>query len=246
MHPVSISAEPVLHLFGMAIPNSLLTAWVTMAVLLIFAFAATWRVKLVPSGLQNLFETILEAALSGIEGMMGDSKEARRIFGLAVTIFFFVLFSNWMGLLPGVGSIGFQEQMENGEMGFVPLFRAASSDLSFTIALAILSVLYIQWAGIRTQKWHYLGKFFNFSSPMNFFVGLLELISEISKLLSFSFRLFGNVFAGEVLLVVVTFLMPYVVPVPFYGLELFVGFIQAIVFSILTVVFSKTAMASHH
>ena len=128
---------------------------------------------------------------------------------------------------------------------FIPLFRASSSDLSFTLAIAIWAVIYVQYIGFKHLKLNYLKKFFNFKNPILAFVGILELISEFAKMISFSFRLFGNVFAGEVLLVVMTFLVPFIIPIPFYGLEIFVGAVQAGVFAALTLVFLKGA-TSHH
>lgn len=127
----------------------------------------------------------------------------------------------------------------------VPIFRPGTADLNTTIALALFSVLATQVVGFKYQKFSYFKKFINFSSPIMFFVGVLELISEFAKIISFAFRLFGNIFAGEVLLVVIAFLLPIIVPMPFYGLEIFVGFIQALVFSLLTLVFFNMATVGH-
>ena len=160
------------------------------------------------------------------------------------TLFIFIIFLNWFGLLPGVGTIGFYEIEEGHEVAekvFVPLFRAGSADLNTTLALALISVVSIQISGIKTLGKEYIGRFFNFKNPIYFFVGILELISEFSKIISFAFRLFGNIFAGEVLLTVIAFLIPVIAPLPFLGLELFVGFIQALVFSMLTSVFLSLA-----
>ena len=126
-----------------------------------------------------------------------------------------------------------------------PVFRPGSADLNTTLALGIVSVLATQVFGLMALKLKYLKKFLNFSSPIDFFVGILEIISELAKIISFAFRLFGNIFAGEVLLVVITFLVPVVVPMPFYGLELFVGLIQALVFAMLSLVFFNMATQSH-
>ena len=162
-----------------------------------------------------------------------------------------------MGLIPGVGSIGFFEgakelAKEGAEAaaeghggGFFPLFRAGSSDLSFTLALALCTVIYVQYMGFRHLKLGYLKKYINLSGPIQCFVGLLEIVSELAKVISFSFRLFGNIFAGEVLLVVMLFLAPYIIPIPFYGLEIFVGLVQALVFTMLTLVFLNGATIGH-
>jgi len=134
---------------------------------------------------------------------------------------------------------------ENDHVAKAPIFRPGSADLNTTLALAIVSVLATQVFGLMALKFSYLKRFFNFSSPIDFFVGILEIISEFAKIISFAFRLFGNIFAGEVLLVVITFLIPIVVPMPFYGLELFVGFIQALVFALLSLVFFNMATQGH-
>ncbi len=127
------------------------------------------------------------------------------------------------------------------------IFRSGSADLSFTLTLALIAIFLTQYHGIRKLgAWHYFSRFINFKGPIMFFVGILEAISELSKVISFSFRLFGNIFAGEVLLVVVTSLIPYVAPIPFYGLEIFVGAIQALVFAMLTLVFFKMATTETH
>jgi F-type H+-transporting ATPase subunit a len=245
MHTISIAAENLFTLFGfLPVTNTLLTAWVVMAVLIVFAFIASRKIQEVPSGLQNVMEVFIGGMLSLFEGIVGSAKQSKEFFSVAATIFIFVLCSNWFGLIPGVGSIGFFEGEAN-HPAFVPLFRAASSDLSFTLAIALIAIFYVQVVGFRHLKLKYLGKFFNFKNPIFFFVGILELISEFAKMVSFSFRLFGNVFAGEVLLVVMTFLIPYFIPVPFYALEVFVGLVQAGVFAALTLVFLKGATAHH-
>jgi F-type H+-transporting ATPase subunit a len=240
----------------------------------------------VPKGLHNFVEMIFEGFLGLIEMVVGSKKIVKEIFPYAVTLFFFVMFSNWMGLIPGVGSIGFRgdtpyeihekallskeevpaavsheeasdktseskevielnAEEEGSTHHWVPLFRAGSSDLSFTLALALMTVILVQYIGIKHQHLHYFKKFINFDSPIHFFVGLLEIVSEVAKIVSFSFRLFGNIFAGEVLLLVITFLAPYMVPIPFYGLEVFVGMVQALVFMMLTLVFVKGATDAH-
>lgn len=127
----------------------------------------------------------------------------------------------------------------------VSLFRPGTADLNMTLALAIFSIVAVQFWGVKFLNLAYFKKFINFSSPINFFVGLLEIISEFAKIISFAFRLFGNIFAGEVLLVVITFLTLLLIPVPFYGLEIFVGFIQALVFAMLSLVFFNMATHKH-
>ena len=250
MH-VSITPEIITTIFGMPITNSLIASLITTVVLAVIAYFATRDVKKVPRGLQNLFEVVIEALFNMVDSVTGDKKQTYKFFPLVATIFIFIIISNWLGLLPGFGSVGFFETAKEGMSGeehsvFVPLLRSANSDLNVTLALAIISVFATQIFGIAALGiLKYGKKFINFSSPIKFFVGILELIGEIAKMISFSFRLFGNVFAGEVLLVVIIMLAPFIVPIPFFALELFVGFIQALVFAMLTLVFLKVAVTAH-
>lgn len=249
MH-VSITPELIVNIFGMPITNTIITSVLAAVILLIIAYFATKNIKEVPRGLQNLFEAILEALFGMVDSVTGDRKQTYQFFPLVATIFIFIILSNWLGLLPGFGSIGFFETAAgmHGEEHtvFIPLLRSANSDLNTTLALAIVSVAAIQLFGVAALgTFKYGKKFINFSSPITFFVGILELISEVAKMISFSFRLFGNVFAGEVLLVVIMTLVPFVAPLPFFALELFVGFVQALVFAMLTLVFLKVAVTAH-
>jgi len=249
MH-VSITPEIITHIFGIPLTNTLIASVMTTVVLVIIAYFATRKVNEVPRGLQNLFEMVIESLFKMIDNVTGDRKQTYQFFPLVATIFIFIIVSNWLGLLPGFGSIGFYETVE-GVHGqehavFVSFFRSANSDLNTTLALAMISVLATQVFGILALGiFKYGKKFINFSSPISFFVGILELIGELAKMISFSFRLFGNVFAGEVLLVVIMTLVPFIAPIPFFGLELFVGFIQALVFAMLTLVFLKVAVTAH-
>ncbi len=204
------------------------------------------RRSLVPRGLQNVFELIVEGLLAFIESVTGDKAQAKKFFPLIATIFLFVLFSNWVGLLPGAGTVGLAHT-QNGHATIIPFLRSTSADLNFTLALSLMVVVTVQFTGIATLGlFKYGQKFFvsPFRKPygIGMVVGLLELVSEFAKFLSFSFRLFGNVFAGEVLLTVMLHLVPYFIPLPFLFLEIFVGFIQAAVFAMLTLVFLKMAM----
>ncbi len=250
MH-VSITPEIIMTIFGIPITNSLIASLITTIVLIVIAYFATKDVKKVPRGLQNLFEVVIEALFNMVNSVTGDKKQTYKFFPLVATIFIFIIISNWLGLLPGFGSVGFFETAKEGMHGeehsvFVPLLRSANSDLNVTLALAMISVFATQIFGVAALGvLKYGKKFLNFSSPIKFFVGLLELVGEIAKMISFSFRLFGNVFAGEVLLVVIIMLAPFIVPIPFFALELFVGFIQALVFAMLTLVFLKVAVTAH-
>jgi len=245
MH-ISISAEKVFEIGGFPITNSMLASFAVMIVLAIICIWGTRKMKQRPTGLQNILEMVVEALYKLTHGVIDNKKIANKVFPLIATFFLFVILNNWAGLLPGFGSIGVNE-IKEGKNIIVPFFRAGTADLNTTLMLAIISVIAIQLIGVSVVGMRgYAKKFLNFSSPILFFVGILELISEFIKVISFSFRLFGNVFAGEVLLIVITTLVPYILPMPFYGLELFVGFIQALVFTMLTLVFIKMAMIEAH
>jgi len=202
-----------------------------------------------PQGLQNAAEWVMESLYNLTQSVTNSRVKTHTFFPLIAGFFLFILVNNWVSILPGVGTIGINRPASqlhgNEQTVFVPLFRAASADLNFTLALALLSVGLTQVFGIKYVGLSYFKKFVNFSNPIMFFVGLLEIISEVAKVLSFAFRLFGNIFAGEVLLAVTLFLMPLIVPLPFYGLEVFVGFIQALVFTMLSLVFFNMATLSH-
>lgn len=245
MH-ISLAAEPLFHLGSFTITNTLLVSWITVIILVSLALILNRRITTVPRGIQNVFEIIIDYFLKLTDSITHNRKQSEKFFPIVITIFLFVLVANYLGLLPGVGSIGFN-RVEHGEHVFVPLFRSVNSDLNMTLALAIISVfatniIAITLIGVvKASK-----RFINLKNPIMGFVGIVEFISEIAKFISFSFRLFGNVFAGEVLLVVVSSLVPYIAPLPFYFLELFVGLIQALVFAMLTLVFMKVAAEEPH
>ncbi|MDP3957069.1 MAG: F0F1 ATP synthase subunit A [bacterium] len=243
---ISIAAEKLFSIGSLPITNALLIGFLVSIFLVILTQSVRWRLQLVPRGVQNVLEIIFEGLLSFMESVLGDKVQSRRFFPLIATIFLFVLFSNWVGLLPGAGTIGLSH-VKDGQATIVPFLRSTSADLNFTIALSIIVVLTIQVSGIAALGIVKYGKKF-FISPfhkpygLGTIMGLLELVSEFAKLLSFSFRLFGNIFAGEILLIVMLHLVPYFIPLPFLFLEVFVGFIQAAVFAMLTLVFLKMAM----
>lgn len=238
---IHFTSQTLFTIFGWPISNSMLATWVAIIVLAIIAVLATRKMALIPSGIQNFFEWIVESLLNLIDSVTQDRIKSEKFLPWIITFFLFIITTNWMELIPGFGSIGL-ETIQNGEVIFTPLLRSANTDINTTLALAIISLILIQITGIMAIGiFKYGKKFINFSSPINFFMGILEIISEISKIISFAFRLFGNIFAGEVLLVVIAFLIPYIAPLPFYALEIFVGFIQALVFSMLTLVFMTIA-----
>lgn len=268
---ISLAAETIGHIGSFPITNSLALTWLVMAILIGISLAVSRSVKLVPSNGQSIMEVLVDGLYSFFESVVGH--QVKMLFPLIASLFLFIIVSNWIGLLPGVGTVGFfhhetkqavvsevQGETENGvlsgedvagesvvetkeEPEFVPLFRGPTADLNTTIALALIAFAAIQYFGFKIMGVHYTSRFINLKNPIMGFVGILEIISDVSKIVSFAFRLFGNVFAGEVLLSVMAFLMPFIAPMPFLALELFVGFIQALVFSTLTAVFVNVAAA---
>jgi len=242
---ISISAEPVFDFLGVSITNSIATSWVITALTLAFFYFATK--KLLMKGkltrLQMFIEVLIEGLYGIVESIAGKSK-ARLFFPLVMTFFLFIVPSNWSGLLPGAGSIGFNGVIKGSEV-FIPILRGPTADINTTLALGLIAMFMVQFYGFKFQGMHYLKKFFDFSNPINAFVGILELVSDLSKVISFTFRLFGNIFAGEVLIAVISYLVPLVAPMPFYALEVFVGLIQGLVFMMLATVFMNMATLGH-
>ena len=243
---ISIAAEPLFYIGSFAVTNTLVVTLGISLLIIAGSLILKKRISLVPRGFQNVVESVLEALLNLADSVTQDRRQSKKFFPLVATIFIFVILSNWVEVLPGLGTIGLREAHEGKEI-LVPFLRSGSADLNFTLALAIVSVMSAQFLGIAAiGVGKYAGKFFvsPFHKPyfVGTFVGILEIVSEVAKLISFSFRLFGNIFAGEVLLMVMLFLVPYFVPLPFLFLELFVGFVQALVFSMLTLVFLKMAV----
>lgn len=269
---ISLAAERVTSIGGFPITNTLIASWVTMAVLIVVSVLATRRMQQVPRGLQNMVELIVEKLYGFVESIAGPHTPL--IFPTIATLFLFIIVSNWMGLLPGYLSIVVERAAESGHEGAhavekVALLRSAATDLNTTLALAIASVLMSQVYGVMVVGFpQYFLRFVNIRRYIAFFrglrgrgpragigsllfgfidlfIGVLELFDEFTKILSFSFRLFGNIFAGEVLLGVMVFLFPFVASLPFLGLEIFVGAIQAFVFAVLSTAFIAQATAHH-
>ena len=234
---ISLKPEIITSFLGIPISNSLILSLITASLLLAGGFVAVRSLQVVPRKVQNGAEMVLENLFSFMAGTLGSTEKAKTFFPLVASIFLFILFNNWLGVLPGTGSL---------EVRGLPLFRSANSDLNTTLALALISVLAIQFYGIRKLGFFsHFSKFFAFNKgPLQVFVGLLELIGEFAKVVSFSFRLFGNIFAGEVLLLIMMTLVPLLAPFPFILMEFFVGFIQALVFAMLTLIFLKVATES--
>lgn len=239
---ISFFSEKLFEIKGFPVSNTVLMSWIAMAMLAVFGVLVKSRLKAVPGKMQNLAEAVIEAMENFMTTVTGDKEKTKKFFPLVATLFLFILISNWLGIFPGVGSVGIIEHEE-----LVPFFRSTNSDINMTLALAIISVIATQIFGISMVGFfHHFSRFISFRSPIYFFTGILELIAEIAKIISFSFRLFGNIFAGEVLLMVIFFLVPIIVPLPFLFLEIFVGFIQALVFAMLTLVFLTVATQKEH
>lgn len=233
MPHISLRPEKLFEIFGFPITNSLLLTWILLILFSVFAYFFFKESEKKHSDFATYVRIILKPVYDIFESLM--KEKADLFFPLLASFFFFILFSNWSGLIPGVGSVLYHEE---------PILRAPSSDLNTTFALSLISVFLIQYYGFKHLGFKYSSKFINFKNgPLGFALGLLEIISEFSKILSFAFRLFGNIFAGEVLLVIVASLIPVLASFPFLMLELFVGLVQALVFSMLTGVFLSVAFA---
>jgi F-type H+-transporting ATPase subunit a len=257
-----LPAEEVFHLFGFPITNSIIAAWLTIIVLVGFSYAVSRRLRLIPARLQSTLEFILESLLKFCQSVAGE-ENGRRFFPIVTTIFLFVMMNAWLSLLPGFGSI----TVHTAE-GEVHLLRGANTDMNRPLALALRSFMFVEYFGLKSGGFRYLGKFVNvgqffrsvgqlargrlraglsglITGAINIFVGFLEALSELVRIISFTFRLFGNMTAGEILLLIAAFLVPWIFALPFYGLELLVGFVQALIFGGLTLVFLTVATAGH-
>jgi len=258
-----LPAEEVFHLFGFPITNSIIGAWLTIIVLVGFSYVVTRRMKVVPSRLQSAFEFLLGWLYSLCQRVAGEGN-GRRFFPIVATIFLFVAFNAWLSLIPGFGSI----TITTAEGEHAHLLRGANTDINMPLALALVSFVFVEYFGLRSLGMRYLRKFINvgqffgsisqivrgrlraglsglITGFINIFVGFLEALSEFVRIVSFTFRLFGNMTAGEILLLIAAFLIPWVFALPFYGLELLVGFVQALIFAGLTLVFLTLAVAHH-
>lgn len=235
----SFAPEIIFKIGAFPVTNTLLDTILVDAILIGLAFYINRKLSLIPTNpLQNISEYAIETFYSLTESI---STNASRIFPYFMTFFLFILFTNWSGLIPGIGTIGFF----NHEHELIPLFRGATSDLNVTLGLALVSAVATHALSIRTIGLQdYLSKYFSFN-PINLFIGLLEIISEITKIISLSFRLFGNIYAGEVVIVTVSSIFAFLFPVPFLLLEVIVGLVQALVFSMLTMVFMSILATSH-
>lgn len=255
---IKIAPDTLFYIGPLPVSNTLIATWFSILVVLAFGFLAKRNLKLVPSGVSNFFEWIFEQILNLCEEVAGRER-GRKFFPLVCTIFLFVLASNYLELVPFVESIGTVTQanvhpflgiflVQKSETNLItPWVRPAPTDLNLTIALAIISVVATQIYGFRIlgPKLQ-LGRYFTLKDgPIGLFVGILEAVLELARVISFSFRLFGNIFAGDVLLLVMAFLIPALGPVPFLLLEVLIGLVQAFVFAMLTLVFMTLGTTAH-
>lgn len=248
-----LGAETIFHIGSIPVTNTIVNTWIAMVIFLLFGLALRKRISLKPGKLQNWCEYFLELLLGYFDQVTGDRKKTLKFLPIVGSVFFFILLSNWLGLLPGTGSI---------LKGHEPLLRPANTDLNLTIAMAVVAVVSSHIFGfLSVGVFTHIGKFVQikniiksipkgpiaiFQAIVEFAVGLIEIVSELAKVMSLSLRLFGNIFAGEVLMTVMLSLVAVVVPIPFMLLEMLVGIIQASVFAMLTIVYMTVASAEPH
>ena len=229
---IHLAPPALFHIGSIPVTNTLITTFVVAALIIIFAYLSGRALMLKPSRYQAVIEALVMYPYEFARETLQNDQVTERAYPIVMTIFLFTLFQNWFGLLPINESL--------------PFFYAAAADLNYPLALAIISAITVEFFGIATLgALKYGGKFITFKSPMAFVVGLIELVSEIARLVTFSFRLFGNIFAGKVLILVIMFFVPVLLPVPFLAYEVFVGFIQAVIFALLTLFFIKMAIEIH-
>lgn len=261
----TLFAEPIFHVGSFPVTNSMLSSFLMLAIVLILGLTVKFRAALVPRGAQNVLEMVMEYFLDIFDSVTGSRQRTMKFFPIVFSFFIFVLINNWLGLLPGVGTIG-RVVVEHGEKVFVPYLRGGAADLNATLALAIIGVGLSHILGVVSIGfWQYLNKFINlkalieipgkikqdpmiiFVNPIKFMVGLLEIVSELAKVVSLSFRLFGNIFAGEVMLASMAAILAWGLPIPFLFLEVMVGAVQALIFAmlILTYLSMMTTVEEH-
>lgn len=262
-HP-ELPAGVVFHLLGFPITNSIIAAWLSIIVLVGISYAVTRRLKLIPTRVQSMLESALGWLLNFCQDVAGE-KNGRRFFPVVATLFLFVITNAWLSLIPGFGSI----LITNAEGKVVELFKGANTDINLPLALALISFIFVEYWGIKSvglfryfRKFINTGRFFGaigqifrgkvkagfaglFNGAVDIFVGVLEALSELVRIISFTFRLFGNMTGGEILLLMMLFLVPFILAIPFYGLELLIGFVQALIFAGLTLVFATIAVTHH-
>lgn len=249
----TLAPEVIFHIGKLPVTNTILNVWIAIVIFLIIGIILKRKISLKPGKLQNFWEYFLEILMGYFDQVTGDRKKTLRFLPVVGSVFFFILLSNWLGLIPGTGSI---------HIGEAPLLRPANTDLNLTVAMAISSVVISHIYGLITvgfftyaNKFIQIGTFIKslrkgpiaiFTAIVELAVGFIEIISEFAKVLSLSLRLFGNIFAGEVLMTVISSIIAFLVPTPFMLLEILVGLIQASVFTMLTLVYLTVATSAPH
>ena len=229
---ISLKPEVLFEVYNLKITNTLLTSFLTVIILVIFSLYIKYNIKEKPSKIQALLEIIFENfynfwySLTGIRNI--------KIFAFCFSFFIYILIANWLGVLPGFGSFYLKHLDEK-----IPLLRTVYSDLNMALALSLISVIGVNILAFSKLNINYFKKYLN---P----IGVLEFFSELSKIISFSFRLFGNILSGEVLLMIINVIISFLAPLPFLALEIFVGFIQALIFFTLTSIFLKVALSEEY
>ena len=238
---IELQTEYVAKIGHLLISNTFLTSVLVTFILVIFALSFFFNQKK-NNVMTRSLRVLMKEMLQMIDSVTENRKLSKRILPLVATFFVFIVTANLLALIPGfLGSLYIKTAQ-----GTYSLLRSPNSDLTTTLALALFSVFAIQIFSLQALGFKkYLQRFFNFKNPITLTVGFFEGVSELVKILSFSFRLFGNIFAGEVLLIITAFLVPYIIPVPFMILEVFVGIIQAFIFAMLTLAFIKTSTMKH-
>ena len=240
---IMLAAEKIGNIFGLPVTNTLITTWLVIGLLIILGIVVRKKIALVPGKLQNALEMLIEYFFGLVEETLDSRRLAKRYFPLIATIFIFILAGNLFDFLPLFGTIGIYHNEE-----FIPLLHPVNAALNSTLALAIISFFVIELSGIFTLGFlKYGSKFVNFKGgAMGFMIGLIEIIGNLARLISLSFRLFGAIFAGEVLLLVIGAFVPLFLPVPLMAFEIFIGILQAGIFAVLTLAFIKLAIAEPH
>ena len=239
----ALAPEILFQIGPLPITNTIINTILVDTVIIGGALTIKKNIQKVPGLFQNVFEMIVEGLYNLTESVAGENT--RKIFPYFITFFLFILIANWSGLLPGGESLGLFHHTEEGTE-IASFNRNLTSDLNATLALALISLVATHMLSIKKLGFkEYLGRFFSIN-PILLFVGVLEIVSEFTKIISLSFRLFGNIFAGEVVLGTISKLFAFVFPVPFIFLEIIVGLVQALVFSMLTMAFMSVLMTSHH
>lgn len=243
MPQIELASPQLFTIAGLPVTSTILTAWIVSVVVIVVSLVATRDMKLVPSGLQNAYEMLVEGLL-GIATQTADERRARRFFPLIAAFFMFILFSNWLGVLPlfGEGEFFLLGPGEGGAAARLNILRSANSDLNVTGAMALIVFVWTEFLGLRSGGLAYLKEFI--------WPGLLiEIISHVARSVALALRLFGNILAGEILLGIMSALVPLLIPALFMGFELFVGLVQALIFTLLTLAFMTLATeheAAHH